>query len=293
LSELNDPGAEAHEHRNAHKKWPEIAKINLAFRGAFLQFPNTTTVLIEQPCWRSFFFVVIAIALGLTHMWHEARIHRRKVAAESNTRSWRCARPSSSERRLSSPEALKRPSHTTFGPQCAKLSEAPTGAPPISAPEPKRFDSSRRHLLLRSLAEIPTLRSLDCLAVWEPAATDIRLGENASGSREQVDQLATERPPHGPLVPSVRLVDWVTTTAAVSRAVVTLDNRDNFGRDNIGGRDGGRDGTGRWDMEPPQPEFWLPFLLGSVGILLMLALIYWIVRRIERAIKGGNRERNQ
>jgi hypothetical protein len=46
-------------------------------------------------------------------------------------------------------------------------------------------------------------------------------------------------------------------------------------------------------MEPPQPEFWLPFLLGSVGILLMLALIYWIVRRIERAIKGGNRERNQ
>ena len=31
-------------------------------------------------------FVVIAIALGMTHVWHEARIHRRKVAAEEALR---------------------------------------------------------------------------------------------------------------------------------------------------------------------------------------------------------------
>ena len=31
-------------------------------------------------------FVAIAIALGLIHMWHEAGIHRRKVAAEEALR---------------------------------------------------------------------------------------------------------------------------------------------------------------------------------------------------------------
>jgi hypothetical protein len=31
-------------------------------------------------------FVAIAIAVGLTHMWHGARIHRRKVAAEEARR---------------------------------------------------------------------------------------------------------------------------------------------------------------------------------------------------------------